>query len=140
MKTPHERLQAFLYILGRDHLPAGVVDEIIQKYVEEAGDHPILGHPNSLEPMASDWADRLIGKEEAEPEYRFGIFDIVTGEHRVTGESRSFIIYLTHEEARRNLPKSFARVPAAEWRIYRGRVIETTTTVANEIEWEDGPV
>jgi len=125
MRTPHERLQAFLYILVRDHLPTGVVDQIVQRYVAEEGDHLELSHCRPLvKDLASDWADRLIGTEEAEPEYRFGLFNQI-------GDSISMRTYETPLDAETMKP------PWAS--VHRGRVVETTTTVANEIEWEDHP-
>lgn len=126
MRTPHERLQAFLYILTRDHLPTGVVDEIIQKYVAEEADHLNLDHCKPiLKSVACDWADRLIGKEERESEYRFGVFG-VEGNQIMTTPFR------TAEGAR--------AAASAGAHVRRGRIVERETAFRDKIEWEDGPI
>ena len=128
MRTPHERLQAFLYILTRDHLPVGVIDGIIEalRLRDMADLEDVCRRKPLVEAVASDLADRLIGKEEPEPEYRYGIY---RKGRRVDPE-----IYLSESDAERHRNQTLGEM------ILRGRVVETTTTVANEIEWEDTEV
>jgi len=57
MRTPHERLQAFLYILTRDHLPTGAVQDALQTSEHKEPSFFSL----SIKKLTADWADRLIG-------------------------------------------------------------------------------
>ena len=128
MRTPRESLQILLFLLARSHMPVASVNSLVIDVSHWAG-------PPScpqLESLASDWADRLIGKAEAEPEYRFGIFN------RVTGEPRS-VNYQDIEAARRNLPRDSAMVPASVWEIIRGHVVGDDAAGGRIIEWEAEP-
>lgn len=126
MRTPHERLQAFLYILVRDHLPIGVIDGILGSLrLRDLSDHEDqFTRKPMVKALASDWADRLIGKEEVEPKYWFGLFN-------EDGSKIGCVSYETKEHA------ELANPPGAH--IRRGRVVGMTTTVANEIDWEAEP-
>ena len=120
MKTPRESLQILLYILARDHLPASTVAALVSEASHWAGP---AGFPH-LEHLASDLADRLIGKEEPEPEYRFGLFND-------DGDPVTTATWPTVERAEvESGPFSHVR---------RGRIVERQTAFNDKIEWEDEP-
>lgn len=127
MRTPHERLRAFLYILTRDHLPIGVIDGIIEalRLRDMADLEDVCRRKPLVEALASDWADRLIGKEDPAPEYRFGVFSD-------GGSLLSMEPWLTAMAAETARP--------AGCHVRRGRVVEVTTSVDDKIEWEDSPI
>lgn len=121
MRTPHERLQAFLYILARDHMPAKKVVGLVTEAAHWVGP---AGLPH-VESLASDLADRLIGREEPEPEYRFGVFT-------EDGILTSSTYCSTTEIAKLEIP---------DWgHVRRGRMFkEKSVAVSKRIEWEDEP-
>jgi len=126
MRTPRERLLIFLCILTREHLPSGTIERILEDHVEgEERQHrkPVFSSPQ-VESLANDWADRLIGKEEPAPEYRFGLFSVL-------GAPISKTSYPTAEVARS------AKAPSDHVR--RGRIVERKSVFDDRIEWEAEP-
>lgn len=57
-----ERLQAFLYILMRDHLPTGAISETIETVIDNDYAHPLnefdFSNPH-LAALAEDYAQRI---------------------------------------------------------------------------------
>lgn len=129
MKTHRQTLRIFLYILARDHLLVSKVIDLLDDADRYLGIYPDEGCPQ-LESLASDWADRLIGKEEPEPEYRYGIFHSGPGGGQACPE-----IFLTPERAR-----EVESMKACSYDVRRGRVVERETSIQDKIEWEDGPL
>lgn len=59
MPETTDRVVAFLYLLLRDKLPAGDVDQLVAESTTELGAGPVtLAHPQLAE-MAADYAERL---------------------------------------------------------------------------------
>ncbi len=58
IKSP-ARLESFLYILGRDHLPLGVVEKILRDHVESTGDNNLVFTNEDLAKWAQRVAKRL---------------------------------------------------------------------------------
>jgi len=67
---PYENLVCFLYLLMRDHVPTGIVPEIIGHFPEEDSDIPTVSAPPArcsgavytnkhLEALARDYAGRI---------------------------------------------------------------------------------
>ena len=57
------RLQMFLYILGRDHLPTGAVDLIIANHVAPFHDREKLFSNGHLAALAEEWIELIVGHE-----------------------------------------------------------------------------
>jgi len=56
------KLVAFLYVLARDHLPLGVIEEIDTAKVRQQGDYSTVDYTNGwLLQWAENLADRLEG-------------------------------------------------------------------------------
>lgn len=62
-----DQLTSFLYILMRDHLPSGVVEDIMAKHVENIGNDEVRFSNPHLEAHARELASRLVGPCKAEP-------------------------------------------------------------------------
>jgi len=60
----NQNLVAFLYILMRDKLPSGAVEEIMEKHVEPVQDMEITFTNPHLEAHARWLANRIMKKEE----------------------------------------------------------------------------
>jgi hypothetical protein len=61
MKTAHERLAFFLYILTRDHLPSGTIEAILRQRIEATRHlEPKFSCPH-VKSLAEHWTRRLIG-------------------------------------------------------------------------------
>jgi hypothetical protein len=61
MKTAHDSLTFFLYILMRDHLPSGVIEAILRDRIEATRYlEPKFSCPQ-VQSLAEDWTRRLIG-------------------------------------------------------------------------------
>jgi len=63
--TPHEKLTKLLYVLMRDRVPVGVVEQIIVDYCEQADDwrrgfHSTQYKNRQLEALAREIVDRLM--------------------------------------------------------------------------------
>ena len=61
MSDNNDKLVAFLYILLRDHLPAGVVEEIMVNHVEKFSGTPVFDNPFT-EGHARELAGRMVGQ------------------------------------------------------------------------------
>ncbi len=127
MRTPREKLKTLLYLLARDHMPVASVSSLVTDISHWCGptDVPLL------ELLVEEWVDYLIGKEEAGPEYRFGIFSQDTDELRSV-----FAPYATAGDARRNLPGVASAYPSSPCEIRRGRVVGPDGPHGPRIEWE----
>ena len=54
------KLAAFLYLIMRDHVPTGVIANIIQEVDELAEDDTIVCSNDHLKAMAEDYAERIL--------------------------------------------------------------------------------
>jgi hypothetical protein len=120
MRTPRESLQILLYLLARNHMPAASVNSLVIDVSHWGGPVNIP----QLEHLASEWTDRLIGKEEAEPEYRFGLF--CSHGHRVDA-----MMYLTQGSAEDQ------KLGRDGIHVRRGQISEMETF--RDVEWEAEP-
>jgi len=62
-RRERKRLTAFLYLLMRDHLPAGKAEELVRT-VSEPPDEPVFLEFGSLAAYARKMAERLLGDED----------------------------------------------------------------------------
>jgi hypothetical protein len=61
--SPNDRLQTFLYVLARDHLPTGVIETVLTDFVEKNPELlPVFSSPQ-LANLAAEWTDRILVEE-----------------------------------------------------------------------------
>lgn len=59
----NDQLKAFLYLMMRDHLPCGIVAEVVREVVATADDEVEYSN-GPLEEMADCYAARILGWKE----------------------------------------------------------------------------
>jgi hypothetical protein len=58
MRKAEDKLVVFLYVLAREHLPTGKIEQLLTDHIEGHDLEPVFSSPQ-LESLARDWERRL---------------------------------------------------------------------------------